>query len=92
MRKKIHLVVRVTEHPFSALDVALVSGNMKHYASHWELEPVQRKAGTRIAYRASLEPDFFVPLLLGRAMVQADVQKTLTAVMAEIERRSHPIS
>lgn len=89
MRQAIHLVVRVTEQPFSTLDVELVSGNMKHYASHWELAPVDL-GGTRIDYRGSLEPNFFVPLLLGRVMVQADVQKMLTAVVAEVERRCSP--
>ena len=89
MRQVIHLVVRVTEQPFSTLDVALVAGNMKHYASHWELAPLDQ-GGTRIAYRGSLEPDFFVPLLLGRVMVRADVQKMLAAVVAEVERRSIP--
>lgn len=87
MRQAIHLVVRVTEHPFSTLDVALVSGNMKHYASRWDLAPAD-PGGTRIAYRGSLEPDFFVPLLLGRAMVQHDVQKMLAAVETEVERRA----
>lgn len=90
MRKSIQLVVRVTEHPFSALDVALVAGNMKHYASRWELAPMENDGGTRIAYRGSLEPDFFVPAVVGRAMVQADVQKMLAAVVAEVERRSVP--
>lgn len=88
MRQSIHLVVRVTERPFSTLDVELVAGDMKHYASRWELVPAESGGGTRIAYRGSLEPDFFVPLLLGRAMVQADVRKMLAAVVAEIERRS----
>lgn len=87
-RRSIHLVVRVTEHPFSMLDVALVAGDMKHYASRWELAPLEQGAATRIVYRGSLEPDFFVPLLLGRALVQIDVQKMLAAVVAEIERRS----
>lgn len=88
MRQAIHLVVRVTEQPFSTLDVALVAGDMKHYASRWELVPTESGAGTLITYRGNMEPDFFVPLLLGRAMVQADVHKMLTAVVAEVERRA----
>lgn len=87
-RQPIHLLVRVTEQPFSRLDVALLEGDMKHYASHWELSPLESGARTRIAYRGSVEPDFFVPLLLGRAMVQADVRKMLAAVMAEVERHA----
>ncbi|MEO8599108.1 MAG: hypothetical protein ABI656_04685 [bacterium] len=41
-----------------------------------------------ITYRSSMEPDFSVPLLLGRVMVYADMRKMLTAVVAEIERRA----
>lgn len=88
IQQAIHLVVRVTEHPFSTLDVALVEGDMRHYASRWELVPVAPDAGTLITYRGSMEPDFFVPLLLGRVMVQADVRKMLTAIIAEVERRA----
>lgn len=88
LRHAIHVVVQVTEHPFSALDVALLAGNMKHYASHWELAPMARGGGTRILYRGSLAPDFFVPALLGQVLVQRDVQNMLAAVAAEIERRA----
>jgi len=35
-----------------------------------------------------MELNFFVPLVLGRILVQADVQKMLAAVVAEVERRS----
>lgn len=88
LRQAIHLVVRVTEYPFSRIEVALVAGDMKHYASHWELTPVESGASARITYRGSLEPDFFVPLLLGRAIVRADVEQMLAAVVAEIELHS----
>ena len=88
MRQAIHVVVRVTEQPFSTLDVALLSGNMKHYTSHWALTPLTPGGGTRIDYRGTLEPDFYVPLLLGRALVQFNVQNMLAAVIAEIERRA----
>jgi ribosome-associated toxin RatA of RatAB toxin-antitoxin module len=87
-QQAIHLVVRVTEHPFSRLDVALVKGDMKHYASRWKLEPAVAEGGTRIDYHGSMELNFFVPLVLGRILVQADVQKMLAAVVAEVERRS----
>lgn len=88
MRQAIHVVVRVTEQPFSTLDVALLSGNMKHYASHWALTPLAQDGGTRIDYRGTLEPDFYVPWLLGRTLVQRNVQTMLGAVVAEIERRA----
>lgn len=88
VRQSIHLIVRVTEHPFSGLDVALIRGDMQHYASHWELLPLDAGTATRLAYRGSMEPNFYVPRLLGRMQVQAEVRNMLAAVVAEVERRS----
>lgn len=86
----IHLVLRVTEEPFSAIDVTLVEGDMRHYAVRWELAPamVHGEQGTRIAFSGAMEPDFFIPPLVGRPIVQAHIRKMLEAVMAEIARRS----
>lgn len=86
-QQAIHLVVRVTEHPFSHLDVALIEGDMKHYASRWTLTPVLQEGGTRLDYHGCMELRFFVPVLLGRILVQADVRKMLAAVVAEVEHR-----
>lgn len=88
MRQAVHIVVRVTEQPLVSLKVALISGNMKHYTSHWQLAPLAGQEGTQIDYQGRLEPDFFVPKLLGRALVQRDTQRMLAAVVSEIERRA----
>lgn len=85
----IHIVVRVTEQPTSAIDVALVSGNMKRYRAHWELAPATESgvAGTRITYDGVMEPDFFIPALIGESLVQTNVKRMVEAVIAEINRR-----
>jgi ribosome-associated toxin RatA of RatAB toxin-antitoxin module len=86
----IHLVVRITEQPFSSIDVALVSGNMQRYTAHWQLAPATRNGmqGTLISYAGTMEPDFFVPPLVGESAVQANVRKMVAAVVKEIDRRS----
>lgn len=88
MTRTIHLVLRVVENPFSALDIALVAGDMKLYATHWELAPstLNGVSGTRISYSGRLEPDFFVPPLLGATILRADVKQMLEAVIAEIDK------
>lgn len=88
MTRTIHLVVRVTEHPFSALDIALVAGDMQHYVTRWELAPSMHNGanGTRISYSGMVEPDFFVPSLLGAAILRADLKRMLEAVIAEIDK------
>jgi ribosome-associated toxin RatA of RatAB toxin-antitoxin module len=90
IQKDVRIVARVTEHPFSELDIALVSGEMKHYSARWTLTPAEQEsvAGTRIVYTGTMEPDFAVSFLVTDAFVQADVKKMLTAVIAEITRRS----
>ena len=85
----IRMVIRIREQPYSAIDVSLVSGDMKHYAAHWALEAATLDGidGTHIAFTGQMEPDFFVPPLLGRSIVQANVKNMVQAVVAEIERR-----
>lgn len=89
--QEIHLVLRVREQPFSAIDITRIAGNMKRYDAQWILIPARenRCDGTRIAYSAILQPDFFLPPFVGPALVQADVEKMLQAVLAEIERWGH---
>lgn len=86
MTRTIHLVVMAAERPFSAIDITLIDGDMKHYATHWELAPLTRNgaSGTRINYSAQLEPVFFVPPLFGAALLRADVKQMLEAVITEI--------
>lgn len=86
----IHMVVRVTEQPYSAIDVALVAGDMRSYSARWELVPVMHNGteGTRIQFSGMMEPDFFVPPLIGRSIVQVNVRRMVEAVLGEIDKRS----
>ena len=91
----LRMTVRVTEQAFSAIDIALVSGGMKRYDARWELEDAQEqesgpggRMGTRIRYSARMEPEFFIPPLIGEPFVQASVKKTVEAVMREIEKNA----
>ena len=85
----VHMVERIAEQPFSTIEVTLVSGDMKHYKACWDLAPsVQNgSSGTRITYTGAMEPDFFIPPVLGESAVQASMKKMVEAVIAEIERR-----
>lgn len=85
----VHLVLRVVEQPISVIDITMLSGDMKHYASHWEIAAAEQggASGTLINYLGELEPDFFVPALFGAALIRSDVRNMLTAVIREIEGR-----
>lgn len=88
----VHLVLRVVEQPISVIDITLLSGDMKHYASHWEITAAERGGanGTLISYSGELEPDFFVPALFGAALIRTDVRNMMTAVIREIESQVRP--
>lgn len=90
LSQTIHLVVRLREQPFSSIEVALVSGDMKHYQARWTLAAATHhgRDGTLIGYSGALEPDFFLPPALGKQLVQSSVHKMVRAVVAEIEKRS----
>lgn len=87
MSKSIHLVVRATETPMAAIDIELISGDMKHYESRWELTPVPETGGTRITYNGKLLPSFYVPGLLGNQMIRSDVERMMGAVLARIDSK-----
>ena len=87
MSKAIHLIVRATEQPMSSIDISLISGDMKHYESKWELIPVPETGGTKIVYSGRLVPNFYVPGILGAKMIRNDIEHMMNAVVARIERR-----
>lgn len=89
LSQTVHLVVRVTEQPYSNIDVALVAGDMRSYSAHWELAPSVENGieGTRILFSGVMEPDFFVPPLIGKSIVQVNVTRMVEAVLSEIGKR-----
>nr|WP_235922727.1 SRPBCC family protein [Rugamonas aquatica] len=87
MTKSIHLIVRATEQPMSSIDISLISGDMKHYESHWELIPVPETGGTRVVYSGKLIPNFYVPGILGAKMIRGDIERMMNAVLARLDRR-----
>jgi ribosome-associated toxin RatA of RatAB toxin-antitoxin module len=90
LSQTVHLVVRVTEQPFSTIDVALISGDMRSYSAHWELAPVVHNGteGTRINFSGVIEPAFFIPPFVGKSMVQVNIKRMVEAVLGEIDKRS----
>jgi ribosome-associated toxin RatA of RatAB toxin-antitoxin module len=90
MSKSIHLIVRATEQPMSSIDISLISGDMKHYESHWELIPVPETGGTKVVYSGRLIPNFYVPGILGSKMIRGDIERMMGAVLARLDRRDEP--
>jgi ribosome-associated toxin RatA of RatAB toxin-antitoxin module len=90
IKQDIHVVLRVTEHPLSAIDIALVSSDeVRQYTGRWELTPAQLNGveGTHIRYTGDMEPRFFVPPVLGASLVKGDVRRMVSAVIARIDKQ-----
>lgn len=86
VQQQIHLRLRVREKPHSAIAIHLISGNMDSYEADWHL--AEEAGGTRVRYRALLQPDFFVPPVVGPALIQKNIDLMMQAVLEEIERRA----
>lgn len=88
IKQSIHLELRVVEQPISVIDITLLSGDMKRFDSHWELAAARQGggAGTLITYAGQLEPNFYVPAMLGTPLIRSDVQNMVIAVIREIEK------
>ncbi|MGK5058346.1 SRPBCC family protein [Janthinobacterium sp. LB2P49] len=87
MNHAIHLVVRATETPFTAIDIALISGDMRHYESRWNLYAIPETGGTRIVFSSRLMPGFYVPGMLGTTMIRGDIERMMAAVLARIDNQ-----
>lgn len=83
--RAIHLVTQVHEQPPHAIDVTLVEGDMKVYRCRWTLSPTAA-GGTRVAYDATIAPNFYVPGIVGVPLVRKDIAAMMTAVLARMER------
>jgi ribosome-associated toxin RatA of RatAB toxin-antitoxin module len=90
LSQTIHMIVRVKEQPYSVIDVALISGDMRDYSAHWELLPSAQNGidGTHVTFEGMMEPAFFVPPVIGKSIVQVNVKRMVEAVVSEIEKRS----
>ncbi|WP_231502336.1 SRPBCC family protein [Herbaspirillum sp. RV1423] len=86
IRQAVNLTLQVTEEPINAIDIRLVSGNMREYQARWELKPLE-DGRTHIAYGGMIAPDFYVPTLFGATLMKRDLRNMLKAVKAEIERK-----
>ena len=69
----------------TSIDIALISGDMRHYESRWNLYPVPETGGTRIVFSSRLMPGFYVPGMLGTTMIRGDIERMMAAVLARID-------
>jgi hypothetical protein len=57
--------------------------NLRSGSAKWSFEPVGKQ--TLVTYQASMEPDFFIPPLIGSFFVKQNIRKELVTSFARIE-------
>lgn len=83
--RDIRLVVLVHEQAPDKIDVSLIEGDMAVYRCSWELVALD-SGGTRVMYRAAIEPAFYVPQMIGTNLMRKDIAGMMTAVLQRMER------
>lgn len=81
----IEIVLQMDETPFESIRFHAVGGNIEQMEGEWRLEggsPVQ------VHYSARMKPQFWVPPLIGPAVIRRDVQLQLDGLTGEMERRA----
>ena len=82
----VEVVVRIEEIPLEAIRFFAVSGTLKSKSGEWRIEA--QDDATLLIYRASIVPGFWVPPLIGTAVMAQDVRSKLVGVANEMMRRA----
>jgi len=81
----IDVVLEIAESPPRTLGFRAIRGNMRRMRGEWRIMPAD--AGIRMEYESEMEPDFWVPPLIGPAVIRRDVAGQVAGLVREIMRR-----
>jgi carbon monoxide dehydrogenase subunit G len=81
----IDVVLAVDATPMERLRFQEAGGSLRQMRGEWRLVP--SAAGVTVHYTAQIEPGFWVPPLIGTALVRRDVRRQLAALAAEMHKR-----
>ncbi len=85
LRKRVFSTLEVQEDPPFAIRFHSVEGNLRRLET--EVSIVLDGDEIVLIYRSTIEPDFWVPPLIGTSIVRRGIRAKLEAVADEIERR-----
>lgn len=74
--------------PFERIESRMLSGNMKRFRGVTQLSTADGK--TRIRYHSEAEPDTFLPLGLGKLLIESETREHYQEIRHEIARRKTP--
>ena len=82
----VEVVVQIEETSLEAIRFFAVSGTLKSKSGEWRIEA--QDDTTLPIYRANIVPEFWVPPLIGSAVMSQDVRNKLVGVANEVMRRA----
>jgi ribosome-associated toxin RatA of RatAB toxin-antitoxin module len=80
------VVLRVEELPFHAIRFEAVGGNLREMQGEWDIGDLGE--GSRLQYRLRLVPGFWLPPVLGPALIRSSFRDQFDALTAEMMRRA----
>lgn len=84
--KHIYSTLDVHEDPPSTIRFHAIEGNLRRLET--QVDIAQDGDTIVLIYRSTIEPDFWVPPLIGSSILRAGIRRKLISVSAEIERRA----
>jgi carbon monoxide dehydrogenase subunit G len=84
--KHVYSTLDVNEDPPSAVRFHAIGGNLRRLET--QVSIFQDGDTIVLTYRSTIEPDFWVPPLIGTSIVRAGIRRKLISVSNEIERRA----
>ncbi|MGI9246947.1 MAG: SRPBCC family protein, partial [Steroidobacteraceae bacterium] len=82
----IDVTLAVTTDAPTRIDFARVAGNLEQMNGSWIVAGDHARCG--IAYRALIEPRFWVPPLIGPRLMRTQVEQQMQGLLQEIRRRA----
>jgi ribosome-associated toxin RatA of RatAB toxin-antitoxin module len=84
----IEVTLEVVEQPREWVASRAVAGNVRRMDGRYEIQADPARGGVWLRYFGAIEPDFFMPPLLGTAALRGTAEEQFAAMVAEIERRA----
>ena len=82
----VEVVTQITEIQLESIRFLAVSGNLKSQSGEWRIK--QEADRTLVIYQSSIVPGFWVPPLVGPAVISQDVSGKIIGIAEEMQRRA----
>jgi ribosome-associated toxin RatA of RatAB toxin-antitoxin module len=84
--KEVHATLEIEERPPSRILFRSIEGNLKSLETELTIEG--KGTNMTVSYQSKIVPDFWLPPLIGSAIMRAAIREKLQAVAEEIESRA----